>query len=110
MTESFHNTKRPVAEKFIRCFVQATSAFINDPLLAEKYVRDSLFKGQITSDDFRDAMGNSAYTYDITPEHIQVTADIMAGTGVGKMAKVPVAVEWVRTEMLAEAKKSLNVR
>jgi NitT/TauT family transport system substrate-binding protein len=110
MTESFHNTKRPVAEKFMRCFVQATSAFIKDPLLAEKYVRDAIFKGQITSDDFRDAMGNSAYTYDITPEHIQITTDIMAGTGVGKMTTIPVAAEWVRTELLEAAKKSLGVK
>jgi NitT/TauT family transport system substrate-binding protein len=109
MTESFYNTKRPVAEKFMRCFVQATSAFIKDPLLAEKYVRDSVFKGQITSDDFRDAMGNSAYTYDITPEHIQITTDIMAATGVGKMTRAPLATEWVRTEMLAATRKSLNI-
>jgi NitT/TauT family transport system substrate-binding protein len=110
MTESFHNTKRPVAEKFMRCFVQATSAFIKDPALAEKYVRDVLFKGQITSDDFRDAMGNTAYTYDITPEHIQITTDIMAATGVGKMARPPQATDWVRTDLLAAAKKSLNVK
>jgi NitT/TauT family transport system substrate-binding protein len=108
MTERFHNTK--AAEKFMRCFVQATSAFIKDPALAEKYVRESVFKGQITSDDFQDAMGNSAYTYDITPEHIQITTDIMAGTGVGRMSKVPVATEWVKTDLLAAAKKSLNVR
>jgi NitT/TauT family transport system substrate-binding protein len=110
MTESFHDKRRAVAEKFMRCFVQATNAFIKDPLLAERYVRDAMFKGQITSDDFQDAMGNSTYTYDITPEHIQVTADIMAGTGVGRMARVPVATEWVRTELLAAAKKNLNIR
>jgi NitT/TauT family transport system substrate-binding protein len=110
MTESFHDTKRPVAEKFMRCFVQATNAFIKDMALAEKYVRDTVFKGQITSDDFRDAMGNSQYTYDITPEHIQITTDVMAATGVGKMARPPVATEWVRTGMLAAAKKSLDVK
>jgi len=110
MTENFHNAKRPLAEKFMRCFVLATSTFIKDPLLAEKYVRESLFKGQITSDDFRDAMGNSAYTYDITPEHIQTTTDIMVGTGVGRMARPPQATDWVKTGMLAAAKKSLNVQ
>ena len=59
MTEKFYTTKRPLAEKFMRCFVQATSTFIKDPALAEKYVRDVVFKGQITSDDFRDAMDNA---------------------------------------------------
>jgi NitT/TauT family transport system substrate-binding protein len=110
MTEDFYTAHRPVAEKFMRCFVQATSTFIRDPLLAEKYVLDSVFKGQITSDDFRDAMGNAQYTYDITPEHIQITTDVMAATGVGKMARPPQATDWVRTDLLAAAKKSLNVK
>jgi len=110
MTEKFYTTKRPVAEKFMRCFVQATSTFIKDPALAEKYVRDVVFKGQITSDDFRDAMDNAQYTYDITPEHIQTTTDIMYKTGVGRMAKPPAAKEWVKTDLLEEAKKSLGVK
>lgn len=110
MTEKFYTTKRPLAEKFMRCFVQATSTFIKDPALAEKYVRDVVFKGQITSDDFRDAMDNAAYTYDITPEHIQTTTDIMYKTGVGRMAKPPAAREWVKTDLLDEAKKSLGVK
>jgi NitT/TauT family transport system substrate-binding protein len=110
MTEKFYTTKRPVAEKFMRCFVQATSTFIKDPALAEKYVRENVFKGQITSDDFRDAMDNAEYTYDITPEHIQVTTDIMYKTGVGRMAKPPAAKEWVKTDLLEAAKKSLNVK
>jgi NitT/TauT family transport system substrate-binding protein len=110
MTEKFYTTKRPLAEKFMRCFVQATSAFIKDPALAEKYVRENVFKGQLTSDDFRDAMDNASYTYDITPEHIQVTTDIMYKTGVGRMAKPPAAKEWVKTDLLEAAKKSLNVK
>jgi NitT/TauT family transport system substrate-binding protein len=110
MTEKFYATRRPLAEKFMRCFVQATSAFIKDPALAEKYVRENVFKGQITSDDFRDAMDNAEYTYYITPEHIQVTTDIMYKTGVGRMAKPPAAREWVKTDLLEAAKKSLNVK
>jgi NitT/TauT family transport system substrate-binding protein len=110
MTEKFYTTKRPLAEKFMRCFVQATSTFIKDPALAEKYVRDVVFKGQISSDDFRDAMDNASYTYDITPEHIQITTDIMYKTGVGRMAKPPAAKEWVKTDLLEEAKKSLNIK
>jgi NitT/TauT family transport system substrate-binding protein len=109
MTEQFY-ARRPVAEKFMRCFVQATRAFIDDPALAERYVRHSVFKGQITKDDFVDAIGNSPYSYDITPEHIQVTTDIMAATGVGRMARPPTAADWVRTDLLAAAKKSLGVK
>ena len=110
MTEKFHDTKRPVAEKFMRCFVLATSTFIKDRALAEKYVRDVVFKGQITKDDFDDAISNSPYTYDITSEHIQTTTDIMVKTGVGRMDKPPVAKDWVKTDLLADAKKSLNIK
>jgi len=109
MTEQFYGTRKPAAEKFMRCFVQATKAFIADPALASKYVRETMFKGQITLDDFEDAIGNAPYSYDITAEHIQVTTDTMAKTGVGRMRQPPVARDWVRTELLAAAKKSLNV-
>jgi NitT/TauT family transport system substrate-binding protein len=110
MTEKFYTAHRAVAEKFMRCFVQATSTFIKDPALAEKYVRETVFKGQISRDDYQDAIGNSNFTYDITPGHIQVTTDIMAATGVGRMAKPPAAKEWVKTDLLDAAKKSLNVK
>ncbi|WP_256078175.1 ABC transporter substrate-binding protein [Massilia sp. YIM B04103] len=110
MTEKFYKERRPVAEKFMRCFVEATRTFIDKPDVAEKYVREVVFKGQITKDDFQDAISNSPYSYDISPEHIQITTDVMAKTGVGKMAKPPVAKEWVKTDLLDQAKKSLNVK
>ncbi len=110
MTEKFYKERRPVAEKFMRCFVEATRTFIDQPATAEKYVRETVFKGQITADDFQDAIGNSPYSYDITPEHIQVTTDIMVKTGVGRMAKPPVAKDWVKTDLLEQAKKSLGVK
>jgi NitT/TauT family transport system substrate-binding protein len=110
MTEKFYKDKRPLAEKFMRCFVEATKTFIDQPAVAEKYVREVVFKGQITSDDFQDAISNSPYSYDITPEHIQITTDVMVKTGVGKMAKPPVARDWVKTDLLDAAKKSLNVK
>jgi len=110
MTEKFYKEKRPVAEKFMRCFVEATKTFIDQPATAEKYVRDVVFKGQITSDDFQDAISNSPYSYDITPEHIQVTTDVMVKTGVGRMARPPVAKDWVKTDLLDAAKKSLGVK
>jgi len=109
MTEKFYRERRPVAEKFMRCFVQATSAFIARPALAEQYVRDTLFKGQISSADFRAAIGNSPYSYDITASHIQVTTDVMVSTGVGRMRSPPLARDWVRTDLLAAAKRSLNI-
>jgi NitT/TauT family transport system substrate-binding protein len=110
MTEKFYKEKRAVAEKFMQCFVTATKTFLDNRALAEKYVRETVFKGQISKDDFDDAIGNSMFTYDITPEHIQVTTDTMVKTGVGRMARPPVAKDWVRTDLLAAAKQRLNVK
>jgi NitT/TauT family transport system substrate-binding protein len=110
MTEKFYKERRPVAEKFMRCFVEATKTFIDNKAVAEKYVRETIFKNQITKDDFEDAIGNSPYSYDVTPEHIQITTDVMAKYGTGKMAKPPLAKDWVKTDLLEQAKKSLNVK
>lgn len=110
MTEKFYKERRPVAEKFMRCFVEATKTFTDNKAVAEKFVTQTLFKGQITKEDFDDAIGNSPYSYDITAEHIQITTDIMAKQGIGKMAIPPVAKDWVKTDLLDEAKKSLNVK
>lgn len=110
MTEKFYKEKRPLAEKFMRCFLEATKTFIDNKETAEKYVREVIFKNQITKEDFYDAIGNSPYAYDITTEHIQITTDTMAKYGTGKMAKPPVAKDWVKTDLLEQAKKSLNIK
>ncbi len=110
MTEKFYKERRPLAEKFMRCFVEATKTFIDNPAVAEKFVTQTLFKGQITSDDFNDAIGNSPYSYDITPAHIQVTTDVMFKQGIGKMTNPPVATDWVKTDLLDAAKKSLKIK
>jgi NitT/TauT family transport system substrate-binding protein len=89
--------------------VQATKAFIDDKALAARYVQGTVFKGQISADDFNDAIANSPFSYDISAQHIQATTDLMVKTGVGRMRAPPVAQEWVRTELLAAAKKSLHI-
>lgn len=109
MTEKFYKERRPLAEKFMRCFLEATKTFIDNKALAQKYVTQTIFKGQITADDFNDAIGNSAYTFDITPAHIQITTDVMVKHGIGKMSAPPVATDWVKTDLLDQAKKSLNI-
>lgn len=110
MSEKFYKEHRPVAAKFMNCFVQATKLFIDNQAVAEKYVREVIFKNQITKNDFNDAISNSPYSYDITPEHIQLTTDVMAKTGTGKMRTPPVAKDWVKTDLLEAAKKSLNIQ
>ncbi len=110
MSEKFYKEKRAVAAKFMTCFVQATKLFIDNKSVAEKYVRESMFKNQISKDDFDDAIENSPYTYDIDVAHIQVTTDVMAKTGTGKMRTPPVAASWVKTDLLEQAKKTLSIK
>ena len=110
MSEKFYKEKRPLAAKFMTCFVQATKLFIDNKAAGEKYVRESMFKNQITADDFNDAIENSPFTYDITAAHIQVTTDVMFKTGTGKMKNPPVATDWVKTDLLDQAKKTLSIK
>jgi NitT/TauT family transport system substrate-binding protein len=110
MSEKMYKEKPELAQKFMNCFVMATKAFIDDPKLASKYVRETLFKGQVSEADFDAAIGNSPYSYDITPEHIQVTIDTMAKYGVGKFPKPPVATDFVKVDMLEKAKAANGIK
>ncbi|MDE1989686.1 MAG: ABC transporter substrate-binding protein [Betaproteobacteria bacterium] len=109
MTEAFY-ARRPLAQKFMQCFVRATKAFIDNPKLAESYVTGTLFKHQLTPAEFRAAMANSPYSYDITPEHLQRTADTMFKYGIGKMRAPPVARDFVKTDLLESAKHTLGIQ
>jgi NitT/TauT family transport system substrate-binding protein len=110
MTEKLYREKPAVAQKVLDCFVESTRAFIQDPAAAEKYVVNQMFKGQITPGDFKDAISNSPYTYDVTAEHIQVTTDLMVKYGVGKMTAAPKAADWVKLDLLQQAKAKLGVK
>jgi NitT/TauT family transport system substrate-binding protein len=110
MTEKMYNTSPDVAARVLKCFVEATRTFLTQPALAEKYVRQNVFKGQLTDEEYKDAMSNAAFTYDITPQHVQVTTDLMVKYGVGRMEKPPMAREWVKTSLLEAARKSLGAK
>lgn len=110
MTERLYREKPDVAARVLECFVDSTRTFLQDPSLAERYVREQMFKGQITSEDFRDAIANSPFTYDLTVEHIQVTTDLMVKYGVGKMSAPPRAADWVKLDLLQKAKQKLGVK
>lgn len=110
MTEKLYNERKDVAYRTMKCFVEATALFRKDMGLAEKYVREQMFKSQITPQDFKDAMDNAAYTYEVSPEHIDVTTDFMNKYGVGRMAKPPKAAEWVKLDLVQKAKAELKVQ
>jgi NitT/TauT family transport system substrate-binding protein len=110
MTEKLYKERPQVAQKVLECFVDATRYFIQSPKVAERYVVDQMFKGQISADDYGDAMSNAAFTYDVTPEHIQVTTDLMVKYGVGKLQAAPKAADWVKLDLLQKAKQQAGVK
>ena len=110
MTEKLYREKPAVAQKVLDCFVDSTRSFIQDPRAAEKFVVEKMFRGQITADDFQDAISNSPYSYHVTAEHIQVTTDLMVKYGVGKMTAPPKATDWVKLDLLQQAKAKLGVK
>lgn len=106
MTEKMYKEKPDVAARFMQCFVAATRHFIKDPKAAEKYVRETMFKNQLSSEDYRDAMENSFFTEDISVAHVQQTTDYMMKYGMGKMTAPPQAQDWVKLDLLNAAQKS----
>jgi NitT/TauT family transport system substrate-binding protein len=110
MTEKLYRDRPQVAQKVLDCFVDATRYFIQNPKVAERYVIDQMFRGQISSDDYNDAMSNASFSYDVTPEHIQVTTDLMVKYGVGKLQNPPKAVSWVKLDLLEKAKQKAGVK
>jgi len=110
MTEKLYREKPAVAQKVLECFVDSTRAFIEDPKAAEKFVVEQMFKGQISAVDFQDAIANSPYSYDVTVDHIQITTDLMVKYGVGKLANPPRAADWVKLDLLQQAKAKLGVK
>jgi NitT/TauT family transport system substrate-binding protein len=107
MTEALYG-RTDLAQRVLNCFVKATSKFIAEPALAEDYVRQRLFKGQLGEQDYRDAIGNSPFTYDITVGHVQITTHYMQTYGVGRMANPPAAEGWVKLDLLEKAKTTLG--
>jgi NitT/TauT family transport system substrate-binding protein len=110
MTEKLYKEKPDVAKRILECFVAATQKFLADPALAEKYVREQMFKSQLSHEEYAGAMSNASFTYDITAEHVQTTADLMVKFGVGKLPSAPKASEFVKIDLLTKAKAASGVK
>jgi NitT/TauT family transport system substrate-binding protein len=100
---------RDLALRVVKCFVESTAAFIKDPALAEQYVREKLFRNELSHDEFADAIGNAPYTYDVSLAHIDTATDLMKQFGVGKLNTAPKAWEWTRLDLLTQAKRELRI-
>lgn len=110
MTEKMYKEKPDVAKRVLECFVEATKKFIAEPETAQKYVRMSLFGNSLSEKDYKDAMENAEFSYDLTIDHVQVTTNLMKQYGVGRLANAPKAEDWVRLDLLARAKDKLGVQ
>ncbi len=110
MTEKMYRERPDVAARVMKCFVEATRIFLADPALASRYVREKMFKGQISEREYSDAMSNAAFTYDLTVDHIQTTTDLMVRYGVGRLQHAPRAADWVKLDLLRKAKAELGIR
>lgn len=100
---------RDLALRVVKCFVESTALFINEPALAEQYVREKLFRNELTHEEFQDAIGNAPYTYDVTLAHIDTATDLMKQFGIGKLVAPPKAWEWTRLDLLTQAKRELRI-
>jgi NitT/TauT family transport system substrate-binding protein len=110
MTKKLYEERRDVAQRVVSCFVEATRTFLEKPDVAETYVRETVFKGQVTHEEYAQAIGNSPFTYDVTQEHVQATTDLMVKLGVGRMTAPPAAGDWVRLDLLQQAKRQQGAK
>jgi NitT/TauT family transport system substrate-binding protein len=110
MTAKMYDERRPVAAKAVQAFVEATKLFIEKPEVAKKFYTEVVFKGNLTPQEYDAAIANSPFSFDVTVDHIQKTIDAMAKYGVGRMEKPPAAKDFVKTDLLEAAKKSLGVK
>jgi NitT/TauT family transport system substrate-binding protein len=69
-----------------------------------------MFKGQLSGEDYKFAIGNSPFSYDLTVEHVQTTTDLMVKYGIGRMLKPPAAKDYVKLTLLQNAKKALKAK
>ena len=105
MTEKLYKERPDVALRVLQTFVDATRWFEQHPAEGAKYVREKMFKGQLSEEEYKDAFSNAQLTTDITVEHVQVTTDLMVKFGVGRMTAPPKAADYVKLDLLEKAKK-----
>ena len=108
-TEDLYNKRPDVARRVMECFVEATKYLIDHPAEAEKFVREVVFKNQLTHEDYLDSIGNMHWSYDATPAEIDATAQAMKKFGLGKLERTVQGSDFVKTDLLVEAKKKLGV-
>ena len=110
MSARLYDEKRSVAARVLEAFVDSTKTLLEHPDVAKRFYTEEVFKGNLTPQEYDAALANSPFTYDVTVDHIQKTIDAMVKYGVGRMENPPSAREFVKTDLLEAAKKSLGVK
>ncbi len=104
---------RELALRVMSCFVDATKTLLEKPEIAERYVRENFFAGKLSEEDYRLAFENARFTYDVSPPQIDAITDFMLHQSLGVVLNVtnrpPPAADWVRTDLLDEARARLGV-
>jgi NitT/TauT family transport system substrate-binding protein len=68
-----------------------------------------VFKNQLTHEDYVDSIGNMRWSFDATPAEVDATAQAMKKFGLGKLEHPVEGKDFVKTDLLIEAKKKLGV-
>lgn len=119
MTETLYRDKPELAATVVQILVDATKAFLHDKALAERYVREQMFRGSLSAEEYAAAMENASFTTDVDISQIDATTALMVEYGLGKIrlassgsdriANPPKAADWVRLDLLERAKALAGV-
>ena len=109
-TEDLYQKRPDVARRLMECFVDATKYLLENPEPAEKFVREVVFKNQLSHEDYVDSVGNMRWNFDATPAEIDATATAMKKFGIGKLDRSVKGEDFVKTDLLIEAKKKFGVK
>jgi NitT/TauT family transport system substrate-binding protein len=105
MTEEFYNGNKDVVDRVMKCFVEATETFMKHPEVGEKFVRETVFKGQLTSEEYKAAIDNSPFSFEMNEKYVQETANYMAKFKIGntdELSKLK-AADFVKLDALNKA-------
>jgi NitT/TauT family transport system substrate-binding protein len=107
MTEKFYDEEHTTAAKFVECFLRAMQTFTDKPDVAQRYIRQIIFKGQLSETDFHDATASFVHNAQVDVQQIQTITELMGKYHIGHIdyAALPKASEWVKTDLLESVRK-----
>ena len=108
MSEKLYKEKPELALRIVKCLLESVKTGMDQPAVMEKFVVQDLYKGQLSAEDYKDAVENTPLTFDFTVDHVQATSDLMQEVGVGRMKTPQPASEYVKTDLHDRAMRELG--